>query len=96
MVRFDPAHQAVRDVGRVAFGAAAFAEVAGGVDGAAVVHARGAVVLGGAGAGGFAVAVWGESQHWSVQVCSFFQTELTLASTRRRDLCLSSRRGSSV
>jgi hypothetical protein len=52
--------------------------------------------LGGAGAGGFAVAVWGESQHWSVQVCSFFQTELTLASTRRRDLCLSSRRGSSV
>ena len=57
MVRFDPAHQAVRDVGRVAFGAAAFAEVAGGVDGAAVVHARGAVVLGGAGAGGFAVAV---------------------------------------
>ena len=61
MVRFDPAHQAIRNVGRVAFRAAAFAEVAGGVDGAAVVHSRGAVVLGGAGAVGFAVSVCGGS-----------------------------------
>jgi hypothetical protein len=102
VVRLDPAHQAVRNVGGIAFRAAAFAQVARGVDGAAVVHSRGAVVLCCAGACCFAVAVFGESQRLEEKagihlfLVSVRGGKLTLASDRRRDLCLSSHRGSSV